>query len=86
MRAVRRHLTRSKLRHGGSSRQLEYRTNEQVAARARQIAPVSDDDIEQLILLVDGIREYADMMERLIPPLGGEIDVTRMSRNMEGDR
>jgi|TARA_B110000263_G_C14999899_1_gene370009 hypothetical protein len=64
---------------------MEYRTDEQAIARARQIAPVSDDDIEPLINLVNGVREYCDLMESLMPELGGEIDVTKMSRNMDGD-
>jgi|TARA_B110000196_G_C20829827_1_gene513187 hypothetical protein len=64
---------------------MEYRTYEQVVARAHQIAPVSDDDIEPLINLVNGVREYCDLMESLMPELGGEIDVTKMSRNMDGD-
>ena len=64
---------------------MEYRTDEQAIARARQIAPVSDDDIEPLINLVNGVREYCDLMESLMPELGGEIDVTKMSRNMDSD-
>ena len=64
---------------------MEYRTDEQAIARARQIAPVSDDDIEPLINLVNGVREYCDLMESLMLELGGEIDVTKMSRNMDGD-
>jgi hypothetical protein len=34
---------------------------------------------------VNGVREYCDLMESLMPELGGEIDVTKMSRNMDGD-
>jgi hypothetical protein len=64
---------------------MEYRTDEQVVARAHKIAPVTADDIEPLINLVNGVREYCDLMESLIPELGGEIDVTKMSRNMDGD-
>ncbi|HIF73105.1 MAG TPA: hypothetical protein EYQ61_11200 [Dehalococcoidia bacterium] len=64
---------------------MEYRTDEQVIARAHQIAPVTDDDIEPLINLVNGVREYCDLMESLMPELGDEIDVTKMSRNMDGD-
>ena len=64
---------------------MEYRTNEQVIARARQIAPLADDDLPPLIILANGVREYCDLMGSLIPELGGEIDVTKMSRNMDGD-
>ena len=64
---------------------MEYRTDEQVITRARQIAPLADDDLPSLIILANGVREYCDLMESLIPDLGGEIDVTKMSRNMDGD-
>jgi hypothetical protein len=64
---------------------MEYRTNEQITARARVIAPITDEDMEPLLNLVNGVREYCDFMESMMPELGGEIDVTKMSRNMEGD-
>lgn len=64
---------------------MEYRTDEQIIARAHQIAPVSDDDLPPLITLATGVREYCDLMESLMPELGGSIDVTRMSYNMDGD-
>jgi hypothetical protein len=64
---------------------MEYRTDEQIIARGRQIAPLSDSDIPPLITLVIGVREYCDLMENLMPEIGGEIDVTKMSRNMDGD-
>ena len=64
---------------------MEYRTDEQIISRGRQIAPLVDDDLPPLITLVNGVREYCDLMESLIPELGGEIDVTKMSRNMDGD-
>jgi hypothetical protein len=65
---------------------MEYRTHEEVAERAQQIAPVAANDINQLNNLVDGVREYCDRMEILIPPVGGKIDVSKMSWNMDGDR
>ena len=64
---------------------MEYRTDEQIIARGRQIAPLADDDLPPLITLVNGVREYCDFMESLMPELGGEIEVTKMSRNMDGD-
>jgi hypothetical protein len=64
---------------------MEYRTDDQVIARARQVAPLADDDLPPLINLVNGVREYCDLMESLMPELGGQIDVTKMSHNMDGD-
>jgi|TARA_B110000263_G_C15082283_1_gene406883 hypothetical protein len=64
---------------------MEYRTDDQVIARACQIAPLTDDDLPPLIKLVNGVREYCDLMENLMPELGGQIDVTKMSHNMDGD-
>ncbi|MBT3996199.1 MAG: hypothetical protein HOF01_10420 [Chloroflexi bacterium] len=64
---------------------MEYRTDEQITARARQIAPLADTDLPPLINLVTGVREYCDLMESLMPELGGDIDVTKMSHNMDGD-
>ena len=64
---------------------MEYRTDEEIIARGRQIAPLADDDLPPLITLATGVREYCDLMESLMPELGGEIDVTKMSRNMDGD-
>ena len=63
---------------------MEYRTNAQIVARARKIAPVSDDDIEQLTGLLEGVRAAADLMESFIEPFDGEVDVSRMSRTVEG--
>jgi len=67
------------------NQRMEYRTDEQIIARGRQIAPLADDDLPPLITLANGVREYCDLMESLMPELGGEIDVTKMSRNMDGD-
>ena len=64
---------------------MEYRTDDQVIARARQIAPLSDDDLPPLISLVNGVREYCDLMESLMPELGSQVDVTKLSHNMDGD-
>ena len=64
---------------------MEFRTDEQIIARARQIAPLADADLPPLINLVHGVREYCDLMESLMPGLGGDIDVTKMSHNMDGD-
>ena len=63
---------------------MEYRTYAQIVARARQIASVSDDDIEKLTGLLEGVRAAADLMESLIQPFGGEVDVFAMSRTVEG--
>ena len=65
---------------------MEYRTNEQVEARARQIVPLSNDDIDQLTGLIDGVRTAADLMESLIQPFDREIDVSTMARTVEGNR
>ena len=63
---------------------MEYRTDTQIVARARKIANVSDDDIEKLTGLLAGVRAAADLMESLIQPFGGEVDVFAMSRTVEG--
>ena len=65
---------------------MEYRTNEQVEARAGQIVPLSNDDIDRLKGLLDGARTAAYLMESLIQPFDGEIDVSTMSRTVEGNR
>jgi hypothetical protein len=65
---------------------MEYRNNDQIAARARQLAPVSDSDIEQLNGLLNGVRDAADLMESLIQPFEDEIDVSKLSGTVEGDR
>ena len=65
---------------------MEYRTDEQVEARARQIVPLSNGDIDQLKELIDGVRTAADLMESLIQPFDGEIDVSAMSETVEGNR
>tara|TARA_B100001245_G_C22460452_1_gene236318 strand:- start:80 stop:277 length:198 start_codon:yes stop_codon:yes gene_type:complete len=65
---------------------MEYRTDDQVEARGRQIVPLSNGDIDQLKELIDGVRTAADLMESLIQPFDGEIDVSTMSRTVEGNR
>ncbi|MCH7970618.1 MAG: hypothetical protein IH960_06200 [Chloroflexi bacterium] len=63
---------------------MEYRTDDQIAARARQLAPVSDDDVALLTGLLEGVRAAADLMAELIQPFEGEVDVSAMSSNVEG--
>ena len=63
---------------------MEYRTQEQIEVRARQTAPVSDQDIDRLAELLSGVRTAADLMERLIQPFDGHVDVTKMSGTVEG--
>ena len=65
---------------------MEYRTDDQVEARGRQIVPLSNGDIDQLKELIDGVRTAADLMESLIQPFDGEIDGSTMSRTVEGNR
>ena len=65
---------------------MEYRTDEQVEARGRQIVPLSNGDIDQLKELIDGVRTAADLMESLIQPFDGEIDVSTMSLTVERNR
>ena len=65
---------------------MEYRTDEQVEARARQIVPLPNGDIDQLKELIDGVRTAADLMESLIQPFDREIDVSTMSEIVEGNR
>ena len=63
---------------------MEYRTSEQIDARARELAPVSQEDIAQLQGLLAGVRSAADLMESLIQPFDSEIDVSTMSKTVEG--
>ena len=63
---------------------MEYRTKDQIETRAWQLAPVSGQDIEQLSGLLAGVRTAADLMEKLIQPFGGHVDVTKMSSTIEG--
>ena len=63
---------------------MEYRTEDQIETRARQFAPVSDQDIEQLSGFLAGVRTATDLMEKLIQPFGGHVDVTKMSSTVEG--
>lgn len=65
---------------------MEYRERFQIVERAKQIAPVSDGDIEQLIPLLDGVRGSADLLESLIQPFDGEVEIEQLSSTVEGDR
>ena len=65
---------------------MEYRNIEQIRAHARQLAPVSDEDIDQLAQLLNGVRDACDLMESLIQPFEGEVDVSKMSLNVDGDQ
>tara|TARA_B100000676_G_scaffold313288_1_gene393035 strand:+ start:8673 stop:8942 length:270 start_codon:yes stop_codon:yes gene_type:complete len=82
----RRHVTRGKLLVEGIERFMEYRNIEKIRDYARQLAPVSDEDIEQLAQLLNGVRDAADLMESLIQPFEGEVDVSKMSLNVDGDQ
>ena len=65
---------------------MEYRERSKIVERAKQIAPVSDYDIEQLFPLLDGVRDSSDLLESLTQPFDGEINIDQLWSTVEGNR
>ncbi len=59
---------------------------EEIAEQAREIAPISPEDIEQLVNLVNGVREAADRLRDVVPDFPNELDGGILSRTVDGEK
>ena len=58
----------------------------EIAEQAREIAPISPEDIEQLVNLVNGVREAADRLRDVLPDFPNELDGGSLSRTVDGEK
>ena len=65
---------------------LDTSSREDFERRARKLAPLTDDEVDQLRLLVEGVSVAAHRMRQLAPPFGGEVDTKQFSLTVDGDR
>ena len=65
---------------------MEYRNIKQIETRARALAPVSEEDIGQPTSLLEGVRDAADLIENLTQPFDNEVDCSKMSITVDGDK
>ena len=57
----------------------------EIAEQARGIAPISPEDIEQLVNLVNGVREAAERLRDVLPDFPNELDGGSLSRTVDGE-
>lgn len=64
---------------------MNYSKDENISEKAKQLAPISDEEIEQLKELLYGVRMAAELMESLVQTFEHEIDVLKMSSTVDGE-
>lgn len=64
---------------------MDFVNDEKFAAKVRNFAAVTNEDIEQLKELLKGLDISTELMENLIQPFGREIDFSNMSSSVDGE-
>jgi len=64
---------------------MNYSKDENISEKAKQLAPISDEEIEQLKELLYGVRMATELMESLVQTFEHEIDVLKMSSTVDGE-
>ncbi|MEG3581812.1 MAG: hypothetical protein VX359_02435 [Chloroflexota bacterium] len=64
---------------------MNYSKDENISEKAKQLAPISDEEIEQLKELLYGVRMATELMESLVQTFEQEIDVLKMSSTVDGE-
>ena len=64
---------------------MDYSKDENISEKAKQLAPISDEEIEQLKELLYGVRMATELMESLVQTFEHEIDVLKMSSTVDGE-
>ena len=65
---------------------MDFTDRKQIVKKARQIAPISDDEIERLILLLEGMIDSTADLNELMQGFEDEIDVSVLSSTVEGGK
>ena len=64
---------------------MDYVSSEEIFIKAKQICPVSNDELKRLLPLVMGVKESTTLLENLIEPLHEEINIDSCSKTVNGD-
>ena len=63
---------------------MDYTARNKITEKARQIAPISYEEIERLILLLDGMKDSTADLNGLMQGFEDAIDVSLLSSTVEG--
>lgn len=64
---------------------MDYVSSEEIFIKAKQICPISNDELKRLLPLVMGVKESTTLLENLIEPLHEEINIDSCSKTVNGD-
>ncbi|MBR97638.1 MAG: hypothetical protein CL887_03975 [Dehalococcoidia bacterium] len=64
---------------------MDYVSSEEIFIKAKQICPISNDELKRLLPLVMGVKESTTLLENLIQPLHEEINIDSCSKTVNGD-
>jgi len=64
---------------------MDYVSSEEIFIKAKQICPISNDELKRLLPLVMGVKESTTLLENLIQPLHEEINIDSCSQTVNGD-
>jgi hypothetical protein len=59
--------------------------HDQIVSRAQTLAPISDDELNQLVPLVSGVLDAAVSLRDVIPGFPDELDASTLSSTVEGE-
>ena len=65
---------------------MDYTDRNKITDKAKQIAPIADDEIERLILLLEGMKYSTEELNELMQGFEDEIDVSFLSSTVEGGK
>ena len=65
---------------------MDYTERNKITEKAKQIAPISDEEIERLILLLDGMKDSTSDLNELMQGFEDSIDVSLLSSTVEGGK
>jgi len=65
---------------------VDYTDRSKITEKAKQIAPISDEEIERLILLLDGMKDSTSDLNELMQGFEDAIDVALLSSTVEGGK
>ena len=63
---------------------MDYTDRSKITEKAKQIAPISDEEIERLILLLDGMKDSTSDLNELMQAFEDAIDISLLSSTVEG--
>ena len=65
---------------------MDYTERNKITEKAKQIAPISDEEIERLVLLLDGMKDSTSDLNELMQAFEDAIDVSLLSGTVEGGK